>query len=277
MGMGMGGGGFGGGGGPGGPGGPGYGRHGYHRFDENDPAGKLELRISDARMLGWFYRNLAPYWPRIVIGVTAMLLGTAAGLRVPMILKRIMDDVIVRRDVTLLSGLALQFLGFTLLSLMFGAVRTTIMHLLGQRFVYSLRAECYRHLMGLGLSFFERQRSGDIMSRVSNDVGAVEDMVVHGTDDIISNSVYVVGAAGCLFWLNWKLAIVALAPVPIFVGSLWVFSHFIRPIFNQIRRELARSTPSSRSASAASASSRLSRAKSRRSVSSTRATAPTGG
>ena len=206
------------------------GRH----YDEGPPP----IKITNRRMLAWFYRNLAPYWKRVSIAVIAMLTATAAGLAVPLILRDIFDDVIMARDLDPLPGLIAMFLLFTIATQGFGAVRTNLMHLLGQRFVYNARMECYRHLMGLGMSYFERERSGDIISRISNDVDAVERMVVHGTDDIISNVLHIGGAVALLFWLDWRLALVALAPMPIFVGLLWIFAHFIRPVFSRIRREL---------------------------------------
>jgi ABC-type multidrug transport system fused ATPase/permease subunit len=88
------------------------------------------------------------------------------------------------------------------------------------------------------LNYFQRERSGDIMSRVSNDVGAVEHMVVHGTDDIISNVMHVVGATAFLFWMDWQMALVALAPLPIYVVALYFFAKRVRPVFTRIRKEL---------------------------------------
>ncbi|NLF86623.1 MAG: ABC transporter ATP-binding protein [Lentisphaerae bacterium] len=196
------------------------------------------VKISDRRMLGWFYHNLASYWPRLILGVLAMLGATAAGLGVPLVLKDIFDKVIVARDPAPLSGLTLRFLGLTLAGLVLGAARTNVMHLLGQRFVLKMRMECFRHLMTLGLDFFANERSGDIMSRISNDVGAVEDLVVHASDDVITNVVHVIGATFFLFALDWRMALIALAPLPLFIGMLWTLTHYIRPVFTRIRREL---------------------------------------
>ncbi len=200
--------------------------------------GPPPLGVTNRRMLSWFYRNLSPHWHKIIFGVAAMIIGSAAALYIPIVLKNIIDEVIVKRNPAPLFDLSAKFLALTVIAQVFSAMRTNVMHLLGQRFVYTVRMQCYQHLMKLGLDYFHRQRSGDIISRVSNDVDSVEHMVVHGTDDIISNVIHLVGAVGFLFYLNWKLAIVALAPVPIYIISLWIFSHYIRPVFRQIREEL---------------------------------------
>ena len=203
------------------------------RDDDVEP-----VKITDRRMLAWFYRNLAPHWHKVTLGVLAMFIGTGANLYVPIILRDIFDKVIVAHNIDLLGNLTGQLILFTFLGLLFSAVRTNVMHLLGQRFVYTIRRQCYQHLLGLGMNYFEKQRSGDIMSRISNDVDAVEHMVVHGTDDIISNCIHVIGSVGFLFYLDSKMAIVALSPLPIYVVSIWLFSHYIRPIFRKIRDEL---------------------------------------
>jgi len=206
--------------------------HRHHHDDLPRP------EISNRRMLAWFYRRLGPHWYKVLLALAATVVGTLAGLCIPMVLRDVFDKVIVARDTALLTDLSLKFLGLIVAAAAFEAVRNITTRLLGQRFVYELRGECYRHLMSLGLDYFDRQRTGDAMSRVSNDVGAVEDLVAHGSHEIISNVFHVLGVLGFLFWLNTKLALVALAPVPLFVACLWVFAHVVRPIFHRIRTEL---------------------------------------
>jgi len=221
-----------------GHGGFGHGRRGRDRSLDADK--EVEpLKITDKRMLGWFYSNLArEHWPKIVVGVVAMVASAGMGLYVPIVMKNIFDKVITGHQTELLLGLSLQLLLFQAGSQVVGAVRTNVMHLLGQRLVYLLRNQCFAHLVTLGMSYFERQRTGDIMSRVSNDVGAVESMAVHGSDDVVSNAIRVFGAIGFMFWLSWKLALVALAPLPIFIICLVIFARIIRPVFRKIRDDL---------------------------------------
>ncbi|HNT36147.1 MAG TPA: ABC transporter transmembrane domain-containing protein, partial [bacterium] len=211
------------------------GHHGPPQMNDDDVK---PLKITNARMLGWFYKNLKPHWHKVLLGLVSMIAGTAAGLFVPMVLRSIFDDVIRDHKLDMLPGLIGKYLLFMLAGLVFSAVRTNVMHLLGQRFVYKVRMDCYSNLLRLGLNYFESKRSGDIMSRISNDVEAVELMVVHGTDDIISNTLHILGSVGFLFYLDWKMALVALAPLPLYVVCLILLARFIRPVFGKIRREL---------------------------------------
>jgi len=197
------------------------------------------LRITDRRMLSWFYGNVAKqHWPKVLVGLVCMIASAVATLYIPVTMKDIFDKVIDKGQLELLTGLIVQLAILQAASQILGAARTNVMHLLGQRLSYTLRMQCFKHLVTLGMGYFERQRTGDIMSRVSNDVGAVEQMAVHGTDDIISNVIRVIGTIGFMLWISWKLALVALAPLPIFLISLLVFARYIRPIFSKIREEL---------------------------------------
>ena len=218
--------------------GMGMGGHGHRGRGGDAPDSVESLKITDTRMLKWFYANLAPHWFKVVLGLTGMILATICHLRQALVLRDIFDDVIVGHKVDMLPRLILTFAALALGGVVFSALRTIVMHLLGQRFVYKIRMECYRHMMKLGMNYFEKQQSGDLMSRISNDVDGVEVMVVHGSDDIISNVLYILGATYYLFTMEWRLAIVALAPVPIYVVLVWVFSHYVRPIFHKIRKEL---------------------------------------
>ena len=211
----------------------------HHRGRNRPPDEDTEpLKITNRRMLKWFYTNLKPYRLWILLSILAMLVSTGAALYGPLLIKDIIDRVAVPRNLDPLLGLTLLYLGAVVAARVFGAFRTVTMHLLGYRFMYRVRMQCYRHLMKLGMDYFERNRSGDIMSRISNDVQAVETMVVHGTDDIISKGFHIIMAVSVLMVIDWRASLVALAPVPVFVVCIWVFARYIRPVFRRIRREL---------------------------------------
>jgi len=217
----------------------GHGRRGYHSDWDGREEEKVEpLSITDRRMLGWFAQHLGSHWPTIVLAAVSMLAGTAAGLYAPLLLKSIFDDVIHDGRVELLQRLGLLLLGAFFLSQAFSAVRMNVMHRLGQKFVLDVRLDAYRRLLRLSLDFFESRRTGDIMSRLSNDVNSVEDMVVHGTDTLITDSLTVVGTVLILFWLNPTLALLGLAPLPLFLVGVIVFGRIIRPLYETIRVEL---------------------------------------
>ncbi len=219
-------------------GGPHHGQRGHSDSSAADDSVE-PLKITDRRMLGWFYRQLVPHWVKVLIGTVAMIGGSAAGLAPPYIMGKLIVDRVMRdQHYELLGSYIAMLVAAYFISSLLNGVRMNIMHILGQRFVLDLRVDLYRYLQRLSLSFFERRRTGDIMSRLSNDVNAVEDMVVHGTDTVVSNLITIAGTIAILLYLNWRLALAGLWPLPVFVVSIIIFSRYIRPIYRKIRDDL---------------------------------------
>jgi len=184
-------------------------------------------------------QQLGPHWPKVLVGATAMVLGSLAGLAPPYITgKLIVDGVMRDQQYHLLPQYVGLLIGAFFAGALLNGIRMNVMHILGQRFVYDLRVNLYEHLQRLSLSYFESNETGDIMSRVSNDVNRVEDMVVHGTDEVVSNILTVVGTIIILMYMNWRLALTGLWPLPIFVVSLLIFARYIRPLYRKIRDDL---------------------------------------
>ncbi len=214
-------------------------RRGGHGSQKDPYEEEVEpLSITDRRMLAWFARYLGPHWPTLLLGLVGMLGGTAAALYYPTLLTPIWDDVIRDGQIEMLPRFGVLLLVTFAAQYFFNALRMNVMHRLGQRFVLDVRLNTYEHLLRQGLSFFEARRTGDIMSRVSNDVNSVEDMVVHGVDTLISDTLMVLGTMGMIFALNWRLALVGLAPLPIFLVGIILFARIIRPLYEKIREEL---------------------------------------
>ena len=189
-------------------------------------------------MIAWFYRALAPYWKWVLLGTGALLLGVGAELAPPRLFRILLDDVIGTRQIGLLPKLTLTLLACFAVGAFFQCIRMATMHILAQRMVLDLRLRVHSHLQRLSLSYFESNSTGDIMSRLSNDVGAVENMVSHGTDTIIGDVVRLLGLMLLMFLVSWKLALVTLIPVPIFIlGIIW-FGKKIRPYYEKVRDQL---------------------------------------
>ncbi|NLO06919.1 MAG: ABC transporter ATP-binding protein [candidate division WS1 bacterium] len=211
---------------------------GHHREADRYEEQVEPLSITDRRMLAWFAAYLGPHWPKLLLGLISMLAATAASLYYPQILKQIYDDVIAAGDLGPLPRLGWLLLATFFAMELFRAVRMNVMHQLGQRFVLDVRLNAYRHLLRQPLEFFETRRTGDIMSRISNDVNAVEDMVVHGVDTLISDSITVIATIAIILWMNTHLALVGMAPLPIFVVGIVIFGRIIRPLYEHIREKL---------------------------------------
>ena len=164
----------------------------------------------------------APHRGRVV-GVTALVLASAViGIVNPLLIQRIFDDGLFPSDgsgadLGLVVVLAVVMLVITLGSTALGVVQTILTNRLGQDVLRELRDRLYRHLQNLSLSFYSSARTGDLQSRITNDVGGVQGAVTSTLSNILSNAVTFVSAVVAMLLLSVPFTVLSLAMVPFFV------------------------------------------------------------
>ncbi len=190
--------------------------------------------IALRRLLGY----LRPYWR--ILGVTTLLVfvNTGIGLLPPLFQRAIIDDVIGERRTDLLLPLVGGLLVVYALAGLTEFGDNFLRHTVGERILYDLRVRLYDHLQRLSLSFFERTSTGELMSRVSNDVNALEQFITHGTILTAVAFVRLFGATIVLLALEWRLALISLLPIPLIAIGLRIFNRRARPIYRKVRDRL---------------------------------------
>jgi ATP-binding cassette, subfamily B, bacterial len=139
------------------------------------------------------------------------------GIVSPFLVRDIFDEALPKRDETLLTLLVLGLIGIAVVTGVLGVFQTWLSNVVGQQVMHDLRAAVYRHLQRLSLAFFTRTRTGEVQSRIANDIGGVERVVTSTATSIVSNVTTVIAAVVAMFLLDWRLAVFSLALVPIFV------------------------------------------------------------
>ena len=135
----------------------------------------------------------------------------------PFLLRAVLDQAIPERDTVLLAGLVAGMIAIAIATGALGVAQTLISNTVGQRVMHDLRAAVYRHLQRLSLAFFTRTRTGEIQSRIANDIGGVQSVVTSTATSIVSNVTTVLAATVAMFLLDWRLALAALGLLPFFV------------------------------------------------------------
>jgi ABC-type multidrug transport system fused ATPase/permease subunit len=181
---------------------------------------------------------LTPYWKTLL--VSAILLLGRAGIELvpPLFQRAIIDEVIGNSDLSRLGLLVGSLVGVYGLQQLINAADMFIRHALGEKFILDLRVRIYAYLQRLSLSFFERTSTGELMSRVTNDVNALEHFVTHGSALTAVDLLRLCGGAVILFILEPRLALLVLLPVPILAVSLRYFNTRIRPVYRHVRARL---------------------------------------
>src|SRR4051794_41262069 len=137
----------------------------------------------------------------------------------PFLLRDVLDRAIPERDTTLLTWLVVGMIGIAVVTGVISVAQTWISNSVGQRVMHDLRSAVYRHLQRLSLAFFTRTRTGEVQSRIANDIGGVDSVVTNTAPSIVSNVTTVVAGVVAVFLFGWRPAPVFLGLVPFFV---WV-------------------------------------------------------
>ncbi|WP_369779568.1 ABC transporter ATP-binding protein [Streptomyces sp. R33] len=150
--------------------------------------------------------------------------------------KIVVDEVLVPRDLRPFLWIALAYLGLVVLSGVLEFADDVMSTWVGERFLLALRSDVYRHVQGLSLGFFERRRLGDVLSRITGDVDAIETFLLSGVANALYYVIQLGVFLGLLFYLSWDLTLLALIIVPLFWASARRFSRLVRAASRERRR-----------------------------------------
>ncbi|KJK38043.1 multidrug ABC transporter ATPase [Streptomyces variegatus] len=187
------------------------------------------------RILGLF----RPYRGRLAI--VGLLVGAASLVSVatPFLLKEILDVAIPEGRTGLLSLLALGMILSAVLTSVFGVLQTLISTTVGQRVMHDLRTAVYGRLQRMSLAFFTRTRTGEVQSRIANDIGGMQATVTSTATSLVSNLTSVVATIVAMVVLDWRLTVVSLLLLPVFVWISRRVGNERRKITTQRQKQMA--------------------------------------
>ena len=190
------------------------------------------------RVLKRLFGYVRPYWRPLAATGVILLLHTGLSLLPPLFQRDIVDRVIATRDLSRLWLMVVGLVGVYVLLWLTDLGDQYTRHVLGARFIFDLRMHIYAYLQRLSLSFFERTSTGELMSRVTNDVNALEQFVTHGVILTTVDLLRLVGASAVLLALEWRLALIMLVLVPVMAAGLRWFNRRVRPVYRSVRDRL---------------------------------------
>jgi ATP-binding cassette subfamily B protein len=175
------------------------------------------------RRLGLLWRLTLPYRGRTALSVVSLLTATATALAPPYLAKLALDDAIKHRGGTQLYVVVAIFVAAGLANWGMTYVETYFTGWVGERILADLRNRLFEHLQKLSLGFYERNRAGVIISRLTNDVEAIDQLVTDGVTSLVQNTLTLIGTAIILFVLDWRLALATCAVLPLISIATAVF------------------------------------------------------
>jgi ATP-binding cassette subfamily B protein len=176
----------------------------------SDPA----VRKANLRRIFPLFR---PYRARLSAVCALIVFSAAVGVVSPFLLREVLDVAIPDENMRLLTVLVAGMVAIPVITGVIGVYQTLLSNQVGQSVMHDLRTRVYRHLQSLSLAFFTRTRTGEVQSRIANDIGGIENVVTSTATSVLSNVTTVIATVVAMFLLDWRLAVFALALLPLFV------------------------------------------------------------
>jgi ATP-binding cassette subfamily B protein len=180
-----------------------------------------------------------PYRRRLAAVLSLIVFSAGLSMLSPFLLRAVLDKGIFHHETTLLTELVAGMIAIAISTSAFSVWQTYMSNVVGQQVMHDLRTAVYRRLQRMSLAFFTRTRTGEIQSRIANDIGGLDSVVTTTATTIAQNATTVIAAIVALCILSWKLAVISLAFVPLFVWLTRRVGKMRRKITTEQQRRLA--------------------------------------
>lgn len=188
------------------------------------------------------FKLLSPYKSAVIWGSLFLVLVTAINLAIPLFVKQLVDVVEVEKDLDLLNQMAWTIALLFLLQMLFSTAHNYLYDITEKRVITDLRKIIFNHLHTLSTSFFVKRRTGEIMSRMTNDVTTIEGVITDVPATLLQQSIRLVGGIIIVIVMNWKLTFMILVLAPVMVLFAKTFGKKLKNLSREIQDKLATST-----------------------------------
>lgn len=180
-----------------------------------------------------------PYTKRLTIAVVCMAFSGLSNVVVPWLIKDVIDKVLANKDVYTLNLIVIGILILFFLRGFFYFGQRYLMSYVGQKIVNDIREKLYRHLQTLSLSYYDRRKTGDIMSNLTNDVTALQTAIAGNLISFVQEAVVLIGSLISMVYLYWKLTLLTLVIVPLVVVTINFFGGRLRRAGHEVQGKMA--------------------------------------
>lgn len=200
------------------------------------------LRLVDKSAWSSYIRLLKyckPYISRLSIALSCMLVASILNIIPPWLLKNVVDDVLIKKQMDILNLLAVGVIVIYSLKVVFNYIHMYLMTWVGQKVVIDIRLELYDRTQRLSMTTIYSRRSGEFLSRITNDVGTLQNILANVVVDLIVQGTTFLGIICFLFFINWKLMMITFIVLPIAVLAIDRASTRLRTVGSTIQQRLA--------------------------------------
>ena len=199
----------------------------------------IEKKPLRSATLGRVAQTFTPYYPRVALIAVTVLLAAGLGLPQPFLLRSVINEGLLGRDMGLVTRDTLLMIGATLAATVLTLYYGYLSVLVGQRIMRDLRNQLYAHLQGMALRFFADTRTGEIQSRLANDVGGVQSVLSDTAATVLSNATIVISTLVAMIIMDWRLTLLSVGVLPVFAWGGKLVGEWGQGIRTQVQTRLA--------------------------------------
>jgi ATP-binding cassette, subfamily B, bacterial len=192
-------------------------------------------RDAGRRARAWLWPLVRAHRGLVALASLAVLTQTGAGLAMPYLVKVAIDQGVVPRRLEVLDRVALAYLGLAGVQFLAGRVEVLTVASVGQRVLYAVRNKLFGHMQTLSLDFYERERTGRLVARMTADIEAMSDLVTDGLVTLVTGLVTLVGVTVILVALDWRLALATLLVAPVIALAARGYRRWSSTAYRQVR------------------------------------------
>jgi ATP-binding cassette subfamily B protein len=186
------------------------------------------------------YRKGKPYrLPFFVTLFLVILLACMVGIR-PEQMRTILDEAMPAGDTQRVMQISIWFIGFLFIEAVLQYVQAQLANRVAQSITYDLRSELYAHVAKFKLSYFDKTPVGQVVTRVISDIDGIADVFSAGILDIFRDVLKLIFIVGFMFWLDWKMTLMVIIPIPLLLYATRIFQQAVKSSFNEVRNQVAR-------------------------------------
>jgi ATP-binding cassette subfamily B protein len=194
----------------------------------------------DARLMKRILAYLRPYKWKVFLAILMIFATGTVELAGPFLTKMAIDTAIIPGKPELLPGIIAIFIGALAIAFVFRYAQNILMQVIGQNVMFDLRNQIFSHLQHQSLSHFDRNPVGRLISRLTNDVDALNEFIGTSVVTVVGDVVILLGVVVVMFFLDWRLALISLVVLPLIALASWGFQRLMRTTYRQQRVRLAR-------------------------------------
>ncbi len=188
------------------------------------------------------FKLLLPHKKALIVGSVFLIGASLTNLAIPLLIKDLVDVVMVKKNLEMLNNIAINIGALFFLQLLCSTAHNYLFDLTEKRIITDFRTRIFKHLQTLSLNFFAKRRTGEIMSRMTNDVTTLENLITDIPATALQQSIRLFGGIIIIIYMNWKLTFMILILAPVMVLFAKIFGRRLKRLSTEIQDKLATST-----------------------------------